>query len=96
MGEESAYYLSANRGKKSIIVNLRDEKGQKIIKDLAEKADVFVENFKVGNLARFGLDYESISNLIMNIIRKYSSKFEQLSIDEACIDITSIIDGNYE
>ena len=40
--------------------------------------------------------YESISNLIMNIIRKYSSKFEQLSIDEACIDITSIIDGNYE
>ena len=40
--------------------------------------------------------YESISNLVMNIIRKYSSKFEQLSIDEACIDITSIIDGNYE
>ena len=40
--------------------------------------------------------YESVSNLIMNIIRKYSSKFEQLSIDEACIDITSITNGNYD
>ena len=77
MGEESAYYLSANRGKKSIIVNLRDEKGQKIIKDLAEKADVFVENFKVGNLARFGLDYESISNLNPQIIYASVTGFGQ-------------------
>jgi len=77
MGEESAYYLSANRGKKSIIVNLRDEKGQKIIKDLAEKADVFVENFKVGNLARFGLDYESISTLNPQIIYASVTGFGQ-------------------
>ena len=42
IGEESAYYLSANRGKKSIIVNLRDPKGQEIIRSLALKADVFV------------------------------------------------------
>ena len=71
MGDESAYYLSANRGKKSLIVNLRDEEGQKIIKDLAKEADVFVENFKVGNLKRFGLDYESISAINPKII--YSS-----------------------
>ena len=45
VGEESAYYLSANRGKKSIIINLRDERGQNIIKDLAIKADILVENF---------------------------------------------------
>ena len=63
IGEESAYYLSANRGKKSIIVNLRDPKGQDIIKSLALKADVFVENFKVGNMKRFGLDYESLSKV---------------------------------
>ena len=68
MGEESAYYLSANRGKKSIIVNLRDPKGQDIIKSLALKADIFVENFKVGNMKRFGLDYESLSKVNQGLI----------------------------
>ena len=48
--DQSAYYLSANRGKKSLVVNLRDKKGQELVKSLAEKADVFVENFKVGNI----------------------------------------------
>ncbi len=77
LGDESAYYLSANRGKKSIIVNLRDEKGQNIIKDLAKKADIFVENFKVGNLARFGLDYDSISSLNPKIIYASVTGFGQ-------------------
>ena len=61
VGGESAYYLSANRGKKSLIVNLRDPRGQDIIRSLARKADILVENFRVGNLKRYGLDYESIS-----------------------------------
>ena len=71
VGAESAYYLSANRGKKSLIVNLRDPRGQDIIKKMARKADVVVENFKVGNLKRFGLDYESLSAVNPGII--YSS-----------------------
>lgn len=71
VGSESAYYLSANRGKKSLIVNLRDPRGQDIIKQMAHKADVVVENFKVGNLKRFGLDYESLSAVNPGII--YSS-----------------------
>ncbi len=71
VGSESAYYLSANRGKKSLIVNLRDPRGQDIIKKMAKKADVVVENFKVGNLKRFGLDYESLSAVNPGII--YSS-----------------------
>ena len=71
VGTESAYYLSANRGKKSLIVNLRDPRGQDIIKRMAQKADVVVENFKVGNLKRFGLDYESLSAVNPGII--YSS-----------------------
>ncbi len=71
VGSESAYYLSANRGKKSLIVNLRDPRGQDIIKNMARKADVVVENFKVGNLKRFGLDYESLSAVNPGII--YSS-----------------------
>ena len=77
VGDESAYYLSANRGKKSIIVNLREERGQKIIKDLAKKADIFVENFKVGNLARFGLDYSSLSEINPGLIYASVTGFGQ-------------------
>ena len=77
MGEESAYYLSANRGKKSIIVNLRDPKGQDIIRSLALKADVFVENFKVGNMKRFGLDYESLSKVNQGLIYASVTGFGQ-------------------
>ena len=77
MGEESAYYLSANRGKKSIIVNLRDPKGQDIIKSLALKADIFLENFKVGNMKRFGLDYESLSKVNQGLIYASVTGFGQ-------------------
>ena len=77
IGEESAYYLSANRGKKSIIVNLRDPKGQEIIRSLALKADVFVENFKVGNMKRFGLDYESLSKINQGLIYASVTGFGQ-------------------
>jgi crotonobetainyl-CoA:carnitine CoA-transferase CaiB-like acyl-CoA transferase len=74
---ESAYYLSANRGKKSMIVNLRDERGQAIIKKMAEKADILVENFKVGDLARRGLDYESISKINPRLIYASVTGFGQ-------------------
>ena len=60
---ESAYYLSVNRGKKSIAVNLKTKEGQEIARDLAKHADVLVENFKVGDLGRYGLDYSSLSKL---------------------------------
>lgn len=58
---ESAYYLAVNRGKKSVVVNLKDERGQHLLQGLAAQADVLVENFKVGDLARYGLDYETLS-----------------------------------
>ena len=60
-GGESAYYLSVNRGKKSLSVNLKDARGQALVRRLALQADVLVENFKVGDLARYGLDYASLS-----------------------------------
>ena len=75
--DQSAYYLSANRGKKSVVVNLRDKKGQELVKSLAEKADVFVENFKVGNMARFGLDYASINKINPKIIYASVTGFGQ-------------------
>lgn len=65
---ESAYFLSVNKGKKSFAVNLKDERGQAILKDLAKQSDILVENFKVGNLARFDLDYDSLSGLNPELI----------------------------
>lgn len=70
-GEEtsdSAYFLSANRGKKSITVDLAHPEGQALIRDLARQADVVVENYKVGTLARYGLDYASLSALNPRLI----------------------------
>jgi crotonobetainyl-CoA:carnitine CoA-transferase CaiB-like acyl-CoA transferase len=57
---ESAYYFACNRGKQSVTVNLRSPQGQQIIRDLAHDADVLLENFPVGTLKRYGLDYPSI------------------------------------
>ena len=58
---ESTYFLSANRGKRSITVNLAHAEGQALVRDLAARADVLLENYKVGDLARFGLDFASLS-----------------------------------
>jgi len=60
---DSSYFLSANRGKKSITVDLAHPDGQALIRELAKQADVVVENYKVGTLARYGLDYESLKAL---------------------------------
>ena len=77
VGSESAYYLSANRGKKSLIVNLRDARGQDIIRQLASRADILVENFRVGNLERYGLDYDSIAEVNPGIIYASVTGFGQ-------------------
>lgn len=58
---ESAYYLSANRNKRSISLDLSKPEGQAIAKRLIAKSDVFIENFKVGDLKKFGLDYPTLS-----------------------------------
>jgi crotonobetainyl-CoA:carnitine CoA-transferase CaiB-like acyl-CoA transferase len=57
----SAYNLSCNRGKRSIAVDFATERGQRIARKLAARSDVVIENFKVGGLARFGLDYKSLA-----------------------------------
>ena len=61
VGEESAYFLSVNRGKESLAVDLKDPRGRDAVRRLAERADVIVENFKVGDLARYGLDYARVA-----------------------------------
>jgi crotonobetainyl-CoA:carnitine CoA-transferase CaiB-like acyl-CoA transferase len=57
---DAAYYLCANRNKRSIAVNLRDPEGQAIIRKLAAQSDVVIENYKTGGLKKFGLDYETL------------------------------------
>jgi crotonobetainyl-CoA:carnitine CoA-transferase CaiB-like acyl-CoA transferase len=63
LARDSAYYFACNRSKSSITVNLRRPEGQEIVRELARKADVFVENFPTGTLARYGLDYATLSAL---------------------------------
>ena len=65
---ESAYYLSTNRGKKSVTVDITQKAGQKIICQLARESDVVLENFKVGGLKKYGLDYESLKKINPQII----------------------------
>lgn len=57
---DSGFYLSANRNKKSVSVDISRPEGQEIIRALARSCDVLVENYKVGDLARYGLDYDSL------------------------------------
>jgi len=65
---ESAYFLSANRNKRSIAVDLTHPQGQALVRDLALKADVVVENFKVGGLAKHGLAYDDLKDLNPGLI----------------------------
>ena len=59
-GHESAYYLAANRGKRSITVDIGAPEGQEIIRRLAKDVDIIIENYKVGGLAKYGLDYDAM------------------------------------
>jgi crotonobetainyl-CoA:carnitine CoA-transferase CaiB-like acyl-CoA transferase len=57
----AAYFHSANRGKRSIELDFETEDGKRLVKKLAAKSDILIENFKVGGLAKFGLDYKSLA-----------------------------------
>jgi crotonobetainyl-CoA:carnitine CoA-transferase CaiB-like acyl-CoA transferase len=65
---ESGYYLSVNRGKRSITLDLDKPEGQRVVRALAERSDIVLENFKAGTLKRFGLDYESLKAINPRII----------------------------
>ena len=65
---ESAYYLSANRGKKSITVDIQQQEGQALIHQLIEQSDVLIENFKVGGLQKYKLDYDAVKHINPKLI----------------------------
>ncbi|VCU68276.1 Formyl-coenzyme A transferase [Pigmentiphaga humi] len=58
--KEAAYYLSVNRNKRSVALDIATPEGARLVRELALRSDIFIENFKVGGLAKYGLDYESL------------------------------------
>lgn len=65
---EAAYYLCANRNKRSVTVDIATPEGQKIVRELAATSDVVLENYKVGQLKKYGLDYESLKAIKPDIV----------------------------
>ena len=77
LAADSAYFFACNRSKASITVNLRSDEGRRIIRELAQQADVFVENFPVGTLGRQGLDYATLSALNPRLVYLSCTGFGQ-------------------
>jgi crotonobetainyl-CoA:carnitine CoA-transferase CaiB-like acyl-CoA transferase len=74
-GETSTYYLGINRGKRSVALDLRDEHDRGLARELARRADVLIENFKPGSLAKFGLDFASVSAINPGVVYASISGF---------------------
>lgn len=66
--KDAAYFLCANRNKKSVAINLADPRGAELIRQIAQDADIVVENFRVGGLDKYGLDYASLSQVNPKLI----------------------------
>ena len=65
---EAAYYLSANRNKQSVTIDFTQPEGQRLVRELATKSDILIENFKVGGLQAYGLDYASLKEINPDLI----------------------------
>ncbi len=66
--ESAAYFHCCNHGKRSVVIDFRTPEGQRQVRDLVADADILIENFKVGGLAKYGLDYASLSTLNPRLI----------------------------
>ena len=77
LARDSAYFFACNRSKSSVTVNLRSPDGQKIIRDLAAKADVLVENFPTGTMQRHALDFATLSGLNPRLVYVSCTGFGQ-------------------
>jgi len=77
LGGESSYFMSINRGKKSVTLNLKTREAQEVVYRLAEKSDVLLENFRPGVTGRLGVDYETISGVNPRLVYCSISSFGQ-------------------
>ncbi len=71
----STYYLGVNRNKRSIVLDLKDERDVTAARELARRADIVIENFRPGGLARFGLDYDSVATTNPGVVYASISGF---------------------
>jgi crotonobetainyl-CoA:carnitine CoA-transferase CaiB-like acyl-CoA transferase len=92
------YYAAGNRGKQSLVVNLKNPRGRDIVRSLATQADVLIENYKAGDLARYGLGYAELAALNPRLIYASMTGFgqtgprrEQLGYDTLLQGITGIM-----
>src|SRR5262245_43823725 len=103
---ESTYFLSVNRNKKSITLDFQKSEGHELLVNLAKRSDVFVENFKVGSLRRFGLDFDSLHCVNLRLIycsisgygqtgpRKYEPGFDvTIQAESGIMDLTGDFQG---
>ena len=77
----SAYFATVNRNKRSLTLDFTKPQGQAVLKHLIQDADILVENFKVGNLAKYGLDYASVKAINPRIIYASLTGFGQTGPD---------------
>lgn len=77
VGRDSTYFLSFNRNKKSVAVDIQKAKGQQLVRDLVSKADVFVENYLPGKLKAYGLDYDNLRRANSKLVYCSISGFGQ-------------------
>ncbi|PIE46707.1 MAG: CoA transferase [Gammaproteobacteria bacterium] len=91
--ETSAYFATVNRNKSSLTLDISHPEGQAIIKKLIKEADILVENFKVGNLAKYGLDYESVKAINPQLIYASLTGFGQTGVDAHKAGYDYIIQG---
>jgi crotonobetainyl-CoA:carnitine CoA-transferase CaiB-like acyl-CoA transferase len=90
---ESAYYLAANRGKHSLAIDLAHLDGARLIRDLAARCDVLVENFKVGGLAKYGLAWRDLEPLNPRLVYCSISAYGQNGPDAAGAGYDAMIQG---
>jgi crotonobetainyl-CoA:carnitine CoA-transferase CaiB-like acyl-CoA transferase len=76
-GTEAGYYLCVNRGKRSVTIDLNTQRGQELVKTLALRSDILIENFKVGTLAKFGLSYAELKTANPRLIYASVTGFGQ-------------------
>src|SRR5688500_6297049 len=77
VGAESAYFLSINRNKESLTLNVKQARGRDVLERLLQRADVLVENFRPGTMKRLGLDYQALSPRYPRLIYCSVSGFGQ-------------------
>jgi crotonobetainyl-CoA:carnitine CoA-transferase CaiB-like acyl-CoA transferase len=89
----AAYYHSANRGKRSITADLRSEEGRSLVRRLVATADVVIENFKLGGLVKYGLDYESLKTINPKLVYCSITGFGQTGPYAALAGYDYIVQG---